>query len=30
MLPKNSNLKPEEARLLSRQERIAQLKEQLE
>ena len=29
MLPKNSNLKPEEARLLSRQERIAQLEEQL-
>ena len=33
MLPKNSNLKPEEARLLSRQERIDQLrqnKQQLE
>lgn len=29
MLPENSNLKPEEARSLSRQERIAQLKEQL-
>ena len=26
MLPENSNPKPEEARLLSRQERIAQLK----
>ena len=29
MLPENSNPKPEEARLLSRQERIAQLEEQL-
>ena len=29
MLPENSNLKPEEARPLSRQERIAQLEEQL-